>query len=138
MTANPLEVIVTADVVVEAVFAAIPVSQYTVTVEINDSTMGAVDGAGVYDEGTVVTLTAVANTGFVFSHWTIDGEAITDNPMTITVDGDIVIGATFKTTVTTDTENVDSQLQIEKIIYNDQVYIRINDQLYTLTGARVD
>jgi hypothetical protein len=53
------------------------------------------------------------------------------------VDGDIVIGATFKTTVTTDTENVDSQLQIEKIIYNDQVYIRINGQLFTLTGARV-
>ena len=138
LTDNPLTLEVNNDMLVEAIFAAIPVPTYMVTVIVNDSTMGIVEGVGEYEEGTVVTLTAVANTGFVFSHWTIDGEAITDNPMTITVDGDIVIGATFKTTVTTDTENVDSQLQIEKIIYNDQVFIRINDQLYTLTGARVD
>ena len=138
LTDNPLTLEVNNDMLVEAIFAAIPVPTYMVTVIVNDSTMGYVEGVGEYEEGTVVTLTAVANTGFVFSHWTIDGEAITDNPMTITVDGDIVIGATFKTTVTTDTENVDSQLQIEKIIYNDQVYIRINGQLFTLTGARVD
>ena len=138
LTDNPLTLEVNNDMLVEAIFAAIPVPTYMVTVIVNDSTMGYVEGVGEYEEGTVVILTAVANTGFVFSHWTIDGGAITDNPMTITVDGDIVIGATFKTTVTTDTENVDSQLQIEKIIYNDQVYIRINGQLFTLTGARVD
>jgi hypothetical protein len=122
---------------VEAIFAAIPVPTYMVTVIVNDSTMGYVEGVGEYEEGTVVTLTAVANTGFVFSHWTIDGEVINDNPMTITVDGDIVIGAIFKTSVTTDVDNVENTLQVEKLIINDRVYIRINDQLYTLTGARV-
>ena len=137
LTDNPLTVEVNNDMLVEAIFAAIPVPTYMVTVIVNDSTMGIVEGTGEYEEGTVVTLTAVANTGFVFSHWTIDGEAITDNPMTITVDGDIVIGATFKTSVTTDVDNVENTLQVEKLIINDRVYIRINDQLYTLTGARV-
>ena len=139
LTANPLEVIVTADVVVEAVFAAIPVSQYTVTVEINDSTMGAVDGAGVYDEGTVVTLIATPNAGYEFLYWTVGEEMLTDNPLTLTVDNDITVVATFKSILTTGTDNLENNtLIVEKVLRDGNVFIRINDQLYTLTGARVD
>ena len=139
LTANPLEVIVTADVVVEAVFAAIPVSQYTVTVEINDSTMGAVDGAGVYDEGTVVTLIATPNAGYEFLYWTVGEETLTDNPLTLTVDNDITVVATFKSILTTGTDNLENNtLIVEKVLRDGNVFIRINDQLYTLTGARVD
>ena len=139
LTANPLEVIVTADVVVEAVFATIPVSQYTVTVEINDSTMGAVDGAGVYDEGTVVTLIATPNAGYEFLYWTVGEEMLTDNPLTLTVDNDITVVATFKSILTTGTDNLENNtLIVEKVLLDGNVFIRINDQLYTLTGARVD
>ena len=139
LTANPLEVIVTADVVVEAVFASLPVSQYTVNVEINDSTMGAVDGAGVYDEGTVVTLIATPNAGYEFLYWTVGEEMLTDNPLTLTVDNDITVVATFKSILTTGTDNLENNtLIVEEVLRDGNVFIRINDQLYTLTGARVD
>ena len=139
LTANPLEVIVTADVVVEAVFAAIPVSQYTVTVEINDTTMGTVDGAGVYEEGTVVTLIATPNAGYEFLYWTVGEEMLADNPLILTVDSDVTVVATFKSTLTTGVDDIENNtLIVEKVLLDGNVFIRINDQLFTLTGARVD
>ena len=139
LTANPVEITVAADVVVEAVFAAIPVLQYTVSVEINDTTMGYVEGAGVYNEGEVVTLTAVANEGYAFSYWTVAEETLTDNPLAVTVDGDITLIATFvKSSVSTDSENVDANtIQIEKVLIDGNICIRVNGQLYNLSGARM-
>jgi hypothetical protein len=55
------------------------------------------------------------------------------------VTSDINIVATFKTYVSTDLENTDHETeQIEKILRENRVYIRVNDQLYTITGARVE
>ena len=57
-----------------------------------DSTMGTVTGGGSYIDGCEVTLTAVANAGYLFSQWN-DGN--TDNPRTIVVNSDTNFVATF-------------------------------------------
>ena len=138
LTANPLEVTVIQDVVIEAVFAIIPVPQYVVTVEINDPLMGSVEGAGVYEAGSVITLTATANLGYEFVYWIVDEEMLIENPLSLTVENDIAVLATFKSTITTSTENIeDNTLTVEKVLRNGRVYISVDGQLYTLTGARV-
>jgi hypothetical protein len=101
--------------------------------------MGAVTGAGTYAEGTIATLTATPNEGYEFVNWIVDDEVLTDNPLNLIVTSDINIVATFKTYVSTDLENTDHETeQIEKILRENRVYIRVNDQLYTITGARVE
>ncbi len=47
---------------------------------------GSVTGTGNYLPGTAVTLTATANEGYAFSHWSIGSETVsTDNPYTFTL-----------------------------------------------------
>ncbi|MCD6448621.1 MAG: right-handed parallel beta-helix repeat-containing protein, partial [Thermoplasmata archaeon] len=55
--------------------------QYTLVVSINPEGAGSVSmnpAGGVYEEGTVVTLTATANEGYVFAYWS--GDASGTNP----------------------------------------------------------
>ena len=66
--------------------------QYTITVTVNDASMGSATGGGVYDENTTATLTAKANTNFKFVKWD-DGN--TDNPRTVKVTGDASYKAVF-------------------------------------------
>lgn len=49
---------------------------------------------GTYDNGTVVTITANPNTGFMFDSWSGDAASST-NPLTITMDGDKTITANY-------------------------------------------
>lgn len=56
--------------------------QYTITVTVNDVSMGSATGGGVYDENATITLSSTANPNFRFVKWE-DGN--TDNPRTITV-----------------------------------------------------
>jgi subtilisin family serine protease len=83
--------------------AALQSLQYSLTV--NTMGSGSVtknpDQAN-YFSGTVVTLTAVPDTGWTFSGWSVDltGSA---NPETITMDGNKIVNATF----TEETVNVD-------------------------------
>ena len=92
---------------VTAVFAAstTPPTQYTVTLNSADATMGTVSPAGTttVDEGTPFTATATANTataleGYRFVNWTNDAgtEVSTDNPYTFTVTEDITLIANFE------------------------------------------
>jgi hypothetical protein len=141
LTDNPITLTVNSDITAVATFKAIEVvvPTYTVTVTANDTTMGAVTGAGTYAEGTIATLTATPNEGYEFVNWIVDDEVLTDNPLNLIVTSDINIVATFKTYVSTDLENTDHENeQIEKILRENRVYIRVNDQLYTITGARVE
>ncbi len=46
---------------------------YEVEVKLEDEAMGEVSGAGIYQEGEAVTLTAEANSGYQFLHWLEDG-----------------------------------------------------------------
>lgn len=67
--------------------------QYTITVTVNDASMGSATGGGVYDENATATLTATANPGSKFVNWE-DGN--TDNPRTVTVSKDESYCAVFE------------------------------------------
>lgn len=75
-----------------AYFAEVPVTYYTITTNVTPTGAGTVTGAGTYPEGATVTLTATANSGYTFSQWN-DGN--TQNPRTITVNGNATYTATF-------------------------------------------
>ncbi len=65
---------------------------HTVTVLINDSTMGSVTGSSSYLHGSTATLTATPARGHRFMQWS-DGNG--DNPRTVTVNSDITVTAIF-------------------------------------------
>ena len=67
--------------------------QYTISVYSHDNSRGTVSGGGTYEEGTSVTLTATANSGYKFKEWN-DGN--TDNPRVITVTQDESYTAYFE------------------------------------------
>ena len=73
--------------------------QYTITVTVNDASMGSVTGGGTYDENATATLTATANPNYIFVKWD-DGN--TDNPRTVTVKADATYMAVFADELTGD------------------------------------
>ena len=60
----------------------------SISTSVNDNSMGSVTGAGTYNKGESVTLTAVANEGYKFLSW---GDGVTDNPRTVIAEEDQVI-----------------------------------------------
>ena len=91
LTDNPLTLTVNSDLTVTANFEAIPT--YTITANVNDESMGAVEGADVYYEGETVTLTAKPNAGHAFVNWSNDA---TDNPLVFTATEDVEVTANFE------------------------------------------
>jgi hypothetical protein len=82
------------------------VNQYTITVNAEN---GTVTGAGTYDYGTNVTLTATANPGYEFVNWTRAGEEVsTDASYTIEVTEDVDLVANFAKEAYTRTTTIDS------------------------------
>lgn len=59
------------------------VQNYAVVTTANPLTGGTITGAGFYPVGTNVTLTAIANTGYIFNHWEENGVSIGTNPTLI-------------------------------------------------------
>ena len=88
-TDNPREITVTGNATYTAFFILL---QYEITTRVEPEESGSVSGAGTYDYGSTITLTATANTGYTFDHWN-DGN--TDNPRTITVTSDMEFVANF-------------------------------------------
>ncbi len=93
-------IIVTADVTLTAEFA---INVYTVTLSAEN---GTVTGAGEYNHGTEVTLTATPAEGYRFVKWS-DGE--TNATRTITVTADVTLTAEFAINVYTVTLNADDE-----------------------------
>lgn len=92
---NPTSLIMNADKSITAVFELIPAS-YTLTVEA--STNGSVTFSpqgGTYEDGTEVTVTAIPDDGYEFVAWSGDMTG-SDNPATITIDGNKTISAEFQ------------------------------------------
>ena len=82
------------------------VNQYTITVNAEN---GTVTGAGTYDYGTSVTITATPDTGYEFVNWTKAGvEVSTDASYTFTVTEDVDLVANFAKEVYTRTTTIDS------------------------------
>jgi len=55
-------------------------------------------GTYVYDEGTAVTVTASAYSGYTFNYWLRDGATVYGNPITVTMDSDHTVRAYFRYT----------------------------------------
>jgi len=87
---NPRNIVVTDDVSFTALFE---INSYTVTINVNDSDMGSVQGSGTYNHGNTAILTASSVYGYYFSHWNDNNN---DNPRTITVVQDTTLTAIFE------------------------------------------
>jgi formylglycine-generating enzyme required for sulfatase activity len=57
-------------------------------------TKGLITGSGQYEPGTTATLTAIPKSGYLFNYWTGDASG-SNNPLTLLMDADKTIGATF-------------------------------------------
>ena len=91
-TDNPRVITVTRDAIYTAHFEE-DLKQYTISVYSHDNSRGTVSGGGTYAEGSQVTITATANSGYRFKEWN-DGN--TDNPRVITVTRDAIYTAHFE------------------------------------------
>lgn len=112
-TDNPRTLTVNAAVTLEAIFET--VNWYTISTSVNDATMGSVTGAGDYDEGDTVTLTATANTDYKFVMWRDEN---TDNPRTFTASASGSYEAVFA-----------------EIVYADVTIASNDNELGTVSGA---
>jgi uncharacterized repeat protein (TIGR02543 family) len=94
-TTNPETITMDSNKSVTATFSQLPVQQYTLTVNtVGQGSVTLNPTGGVYDEGTVVTLTAVPDSGWQFDNWSGDLTGST-NPDTITMDADKTVTANF-------------------------------------------
>jgi hypothetical protein len=90
VTDNPRTVTVNEDMSFTATFEAIPT--YTVTLSANNAAWGTVVGSGVYEAGTTVTISAEANSGYVFVNWS---DNVTDRIRTFVINADVTLTANF-------------------------------------------
>ncbi|MEM7336493.1 MAG: hypothetical protein AAF490_30720 [Chloroflexota bacterium] len=102
---NPLSLTLNGDISVTAVFVEEPPQPVTLTT--NTSGDGTVTRSvdAPYVEGMDVTLTAVPDTGWQFSHWSGDVDS-TDNPITLTLNADTEVTAVFSPILVTVTTTI--------------------------------
>ena len=95
-TENPYTATVTANSEYVANFEEIV--KYNVTASVNNPDMGsATASASSIDGGGSVTLTATANSGYLFKNWTLGGEVVsTENPYTATITANSEFVANFE------------------------------------------
>jgi len=105
-TMNPINVVMNSDKSITANFRSQGTTiYYTLSVNVNPQGGGVVQVSpssvdGRYVAGTQVTLTAVANSGYEFSHWSGDASS-TVNQINVVMDSDKSIMANFKLQGTT-------------------------------------
>jgi hypothetical protein len=63
-----------------AIFTEIPADTYELTLAVMPLGTATVSGAGIYEEGQEVMVSAVANPGYMFVNWTYNGEVVSDLP----------------------------------------------------------
>ena len=100
-TANPYTFVAATDLNLTAIFLNNAGTTYTITVSVNDSTMGTATGGGTYTAGDQITLTATPFAGYNFVNWTqvsSFGTNVvgTDTTLIITVTGDKTFVANFE------------------------------------------
>jgi uncharacterized repeat protein (TIGR02543 family) len=90
-TVNPLSLMMNGDKTIGATFTR----QYTLTASaVSNGTIGGIVAGGNYLIGTTATLTAVPAAGYAFTGWT-GAASGTVNPVSLLMDADKTIGATF-------------------------------------------
>ena len=99
---NPYTFVAATDLTLKAIFLSSSADTYTITVEVNDSTMGTATGGGVYADGDAAVLIATAYPGYRFVNWTHTSsefgviEFSTDDTTIVTVTGDKTYTANFE------------------------------------------
>lgn len=74
---------------------------------------GTTSGGGTYANGTNVTVSATANSGYIFVNWNENGNVVSSNPVyTFVVTGDVNLVANFSDTIGIDPDSTDSPLKI--------------------------
>ncbi len=94
----PLEVTMDADKTVIAVFVSIDEARTLTTAvsPIGSGTINPAAGTHVYPKDRVVTITATANAGWAFDHWTVNGaDGGSAMPLNVTMDVDKTVTAMF-------------------------------------------
>ena len=99
-TNNPLAItVLTANTNINAFFTTLPANNFTLTVLLNGSgTVTRAPSPNSYASNTVVALTAVPDTGYVFTGWS-GGASGTANPLSVTMTTTKVITANFASAV---------------------------------------
>ena len=95
-TDNPLDVTITKNMTITALFEKIQAQKYTLSVgKVGDGFLTINPPGGSYDAGAIVTVSATAADGWKFVGWSgdIDSSA---NPLSVTMSKDISITATFE------------------------------------------
>ncbi len=89
-----LEIIMDADKIATAVFV---LKTYTITVVANPEDGGEIEGAGTYEHGEEIELTAIPNEGYLFLNWTEDTEVVgTEDTLTFIAEEDRELVANFE------------------------------------------
>ena len=74
-------------------------TSYTISVSANPASGGTVSGGGSYQSGTSVTVSATANSGYIFDHWTENNSQVSTNASyTFTVNSNRTLVANFTQT----------------------------------------
>ena len=86
--------VINANLALVANFKAVEATVYTISIE---AVNGTVTGAGVYEEGATVTLTATPADGYNFKNWTVSGaEVSAENPYIFTATANVTVTANFE------------------------------------------
>ncbi len=110
-TQNPVVITMNSNKSVTANFVQSGSANYTLTINVSPQGSGVVylnPSGGVYTAGTQVTLTAVANSGYIFDRWSGDITG-TQNPVTIVMNSTKTVVCNFKTQTYTLAINVSPQ-----------------------------
>ena len=113
---------------------------FEITASVDPEEAGAITGAGTYNYGETVTLTAEANTDFRFENWTENGEVISEEAtLTFTVEGDRQLVAHFINTVGI-AENDALTVSIYPNPVSDKLTIETSEpvkmvEIYSINGA---
>ncbi|MDC0584180.1 cellulase family glycosylhydrolase [Bacteroidales bacterium] len=104
----------------------IAVPQYTISLGAVPTDGGGVSGAGIYEDGKTVTLTATPNDGFEFINWTKGGvEQSTDAGFTITVSENATYIANFKAVTMPELVKVTFQVDMQnETVANAGVFLK--------------
>ena len=122
------------DITISGKLAADEPTKYTVTATVNPAEAGTVTGAGEYEEGAEVTLTATAAEGYEFVNWTVAGaEVATTAEYTFTVTADVEVVANFVAASAVD--NIPVTVKAMKVVKNGQLVIIKGDAEYNAQGA---
>ena len=109
---------------------------YTVTILVNPEGAGTVTGAGEYEDGAEVTVTAEENEGYIFVGWMEDGEFVAeDYEYTFTILNDVDLVAVYAQAPASGVDNINTNVAPRKVIRDGQLIIIKNGVEYNVQGA---